>query len=92
MTKEIYKEKIKTDQQQETAKERELILINDDFHSFDYVIGALVDVCSHTYEQATQCTMITHYKGECEVKKGHFNELRPLRKALVDRELRAKIN
>lgn len=90
MNKEAYKEKVET--HFEVAKKRELILINDDYHTFDYVIDALIEVCNHTYEQASQCTMLTHYKGQCEVKNGYLHELRPLRKALTDRQLKAKIN
>lgn len=92
MTKEIYKEKTVTDQQINTTKLHNLILINDDYHTFDFVIETLIDVCNHTIEQAAQCAMITHYKGECDVKKGNIKELRILRKALIDRELRAKID
>ena len=92
MTKEIYKEETKTDETKNITSEHELILINDDVHTFDYVIDALIDICNHTNEQAAQCAMITHYKGQCEIKKGTINKLRPLRRALVDRELRAKIN
>ena len=92
MTKEVYKEVTKVNEQSKITQEHELILINDDVHTFDYVIDALVDICNHTNEQAAQCAMLTHYKGQCEVKKGTFKKLRPLRRALVDRELRAKIN
>ncbi|HKM94975.1 MAG TPA: ATP-dependent Clp protease adaptor ClpS [Prolixibacteraceae bacterium] len=92
MKKEIYKEKTTIKQKSHLQNERELILINDDHHTFDYVIDALIDVCNHTTEQATQCAMITHYKGQCEIKKGQFNVLRLMRKALTDRELRVKIN
>ena len=72
--------------------ERFLILHNDDHHSFDYVIEALISVCEHDPEQATQCTLITHYKGKCDVKKGSFNYLSPMKKALVARELTATID
>lgn len=92
MTKEAYKEKTKIDQKTDKESEHFLILINDDYHSFDYVINALIDVCNHTEQQATQCTMITHYKGKCDVKKGSFEELRSMRKALIERELKAQIN
>ncbi len=34
-----------------------LVLYNDDYHTFDYVIKALVDICRHTYEQAAQYTI-----------------------------------
>lgn len=92
MTKEAYKEKIKTERISNQEEEHFLVLLNDDYHSFEYVIEALVDVCDHTQEQATQCTMITHYKGKCDVKKGSFKELRSMRKGLIERELKATIN
>lgn len=92
MTKELHKELAKVREQSNITQEHELILINDDVHTFDYVIDALMDICNHTAEQATQCAMLTHYKGQCEVKKGTFKKLRPLRHALIARELRAKIN
>ena len=69
-----------------------LILHNDDVHTFDYVINALVDICEHGYEQATQCTLIVHYKGKCDVKKGAFDELKPMKDALIERELNATID
>lgn len=90
------KEKTKKDSLQdekiEEQNERFLILHNDDHHSFDYVIEALMSVCDHDPEQATQCTLITHYKGKCNVKKGSFTYLSPMKKALVARELVATID
>lgn len=91
MKKEIYKEKTEIEKIDETAKKRELILMNDNFNTFDYVVDALIDVCQHSFEQAVQCTTITHYKGYCEVKKGFYSELRLLKQSLIDRKLRAKI-
>ncbi|TDN95701.1 ATP-dependent Clp protease adaptor protein ClpS [Sunxiuqinia elliptica] len=85
----------KQSEQVERTKEEEarfLILHNDDHHSFDYVINALISVCGHDAEQATQCTLITHYKGKCDVKKGSFTYLSPMKKALVARELTATID
>jgi ATP-dependent Clp protease adaptor protein ClpS len=35
-----------------------LILHNDDYHTFDYVIDALIKVCRLGSEQATQCTYL----------------------------------
>jgi ATP-dependent Clp protease adaptor protein ClpS len=80
------------DESTKTQHERFLVLHNDDHHSFDYVIEALVSVCEHDAEQATQCTLITHYKGKCDVKKGSFTYLSPLKKALTARELIATID
>ncbi len=53
----------------------ELILFNDDINTFDYVIASLMEVCSHTAEQAEQCTIIAHTKGKCAVKKGELTLL-----------------
>jgi len=92
MTKEITKEKTTIKNEKKTSEEHFLILLNDEEHSFDYVIETLVDVCEHTFEQASQCTMITHYKGKCDVKKGSLDYLRPMRRLLVDRELKAIIS
>ncbi len=69
-----------------------LILHNDDVHSFEYVTHALIEICEHSFEQATQCTMITHYKGKCDVKKGGVRTLKPLKDALINRELNATID
>jgi ATP-dependent Clp protease adaptor protein ClpS len=91
MTKEKYKEIPDFDHSTDTVDEHQLLLINDDIHTFDYVIDALIDICNHTPQQAAQCTMIVHYKGSCDVKKGTFEELRPLRKALIEKELKASI-
>ena len=74
------------------TQENFLILHNDEVHSFDYVIDALIEICEHGYEQATQCTLITHYKGKCDVKKGGFEALKPLKNALNERKLTATID
>ena len=72
--------------------EKFLILHNDDVHSFDYVTHALIEICEHSFEQASQCTLITHYKGKCDVKKGNIGKLKPLKAALIERELNATID
>jgi ATP-dependent Clp protease adaptor protein ClpS len=88
------KEKIKNkpEKKEKVQEDRFLILHNDDYHTFDYVIDALIEVCGHEFNQAVQCTMLTHYKGQCDVKKGSFTYLSPMRKALTDRELKATID
>lgn len=80
------------DENIQSKKERFLILHNDDYHSFDYVIEALMLVCEHEQEQAVQCTLLTHYKGKCDVKKGSFNYLRPMKQALIAKDLKATID
>lgn len=74
------------------TNERFLVLHNDDYHTFDYVINALVEICDHDILQAEQCTLLIHYKGQCDVKKGSFSYLRPMKNALGLKELKATID
>ena len=69
-----------------------LILHNDDVHSFEYVIDVLVKVCDHDVYQAEQCAYITHYKGKCDVKRGDIDDLSPLRYQLIEKGLQATID
>ncbi|MBE9468746.1 MAG: ATP-dependent Clp protease adaptor ClpS [Bacteroidetes bacterium] len=64
-----------------------LILHNDDFHTFDYVVDALVKICNHETAQAEQCTYITHYKGKCDIKKGRLDKLNVMKQELLEKEL-----
>lgn len=71
---------------------KSLVLYNDDVNTFDFVINALIKVCKHELIQAEQCTWIVHYNGKCAVKDGPLDQLRPLRQALNERGLTAKIH
>jgi len=73
------------------VKLRELILYNDDYNTFDFVIESLVEICKHDLLQAEQCTYIIHYNGKCSVKNGAYDVLSPLRVALCDRGLSAVV-
>ncbi|PLX06728.1 MAG: Clp protease ClpS [Marinilabiliales bacterium] len=73
-------------------KNRNLILYNDNTNTFDYVINCLIEVCDHDIIQAEQCAFITHYKGKCDIKKGDYKSLRPMRKILIDKGLKATID
>ena len=70
---------------------RSIVVYNDDFNTFDFVIKCLIEICNHTPCQAEQCTYIIHYKGKCEVKSGHLEELQPKCKKLLDKGLTAEI-
>ena len=69
-----------------------LILHNDDYHTFDYVIESLIEICELDAIQATQCTYLIHYKGKCDVKRGSKSFLLPMRRALAKRDLKAVIS
>ncbi|MBQ7711187.1 MAG: ATP-dependent Clp protease adaptor ClpS [Bacteroidales bacterium] len=68
-----------------------LVLHNDDVHTFDYVIKALVDICRHTVEQAEQCTILVHCKGKCVVKNGSYETLLPMHTGLLNKQLTSEI-
>ena len=64
-----------------------LILHNDDFNTFDYVIESLQNVCGHSKEQAEQCAFIAHFKGSCDIKRGTLKELTQICEILTNRFL-----
>lgn len=68
-----------------------LILYNDDYHTFDFVIESLIEVCGHDPIIAEQCTTIIHFNGKCDVKSGSEKFLIPLRNELDSRGLIAII-
>lgn len=68
-----------------------LVLFNDDFNTFDFVITTLIEVCGHTAEQAETCTWIVHFKGKCAVKSGIESELKLIYQEFVNRNLTASI-
>ena len=70
---------------------KNLVVFNDDVNTFDHVIQTLVRVCKHTHEQAEQCAMIVHYRGKCTVKQGSLDDLKPMRDAICERGIDARI-
>ena len=75
----------------EITELKDLIVFNDDVNTFEHVIETLIKVCKHTPEQAEQCTLLIHYKGKCAVKKGSYEELKPMREAICEVGIDAKI-
>ncbi len=75
----------------QTSEMLDLIVYNDEVNTFEHVINTLIKICGHSPEQAEQCTLIIHYKGKCAVKKGSFEELKPLRQGVCDHGISAEI-
>lgn len=71
--------------------ESKLIMYNDDFNTFDWVISCLCKYLKHTPEQAQQCALLIHMKGKCQVKSGSVSVLQPMKDALTDAGLSAAI-
>lgn len=88
------KERTVKDEKNTDTKDRKhlLVLLNDDIHSFDFVIRSLVEVCSHAPEQAEQCAFIAHFKGKCEISTGALGKLKAEKNALTERGLKVIIN
>jgi ATP-dependent Clp protease adaptor protein ClpS len=76
---------------EKVVKQNEIVLYNDDVNTFDHVIDTLIYACDHTPEQAEQCAIIVHYKGQCTVKTGVYDELEPRCTMLLDAGLSAEI-
>lgn len=72
-------------------KNNEIVLYNDDVNTFDYVIDTLIYACDHTPEQAEQCSILVHYKGQCTVKTGDVKDLEPRCSKLLQAGLSAEI-
>ena len=75
----------------ETIDQMDLVVFNDDVNTFEHVIETLIRVCKHTAEQAEQCTVLIHLKGKCAVKTGDFDFLRPMREAICEVGIDARI-
>ena len=75
----------------ELVDQKDLIVFNDDVNSFDHVIASLIKICKHTDVQAEQCTMIIHYNGKCQVKRGEYEKLEPMCTALLEKGITAEI-
>ncbi len=91
-TKEIIKEDLHEEEITGELSNNSLVLHNDDFNSFDFVIETLIDVCRHDSVQAEQCASITHYNGKCDIKNGSFSILKPIKDCLIDMGLSVTID
>lgn len=77
--------------EEETVKQNEIVLFNDEVNTFDHVIETLISVCEHSPEQAEQCSLIVHYNGKCTVKTGVYDDLKPKCSKLLQAGLSAEI-
>ncbi|SDZ88148.1 ATP-dependent Clp protease adaptor protein ClpS [Arachidicoccus rhizosphaerae] len=84
-------EKGQTDTLVATELPLQLIIWNDHYNTFEWVITALVEVCGHTEEQAEQCAFIIHTKGKYAVKKGDYDTLKPMKDSISERGIGATI-
>ena len=68
-----------------------LVVWNDEVNTFEWVIETLIQVCSHTQEQAEQSAYIIHFRGKYAVKEGSYDSLKPMCDAITERGIGATI-
>ena len=76
---------------EETDINKKIIVYNDEVNSFQHVINCLMKYCKHDIEQAEQCAWIIHTKGKCSIKEGTYDNLKPMKEALTENGISAKI-
>ncbi len=74
-----------------TGERSHLIVYNDNYNTFDWVIQCFIEVCNHSQEQSEQLSLLVHFKGKATVKTDVFSVLKPMKDALIERGLSAVI-
>lgn len=86
------------DKQQETKTidnenaQGELIVLNDDFNTFEHVIKCLKRYCGLDDVTAEVCTFKIHYEGSCVILKDKKSVLYPICENLVESGISAEVN
>lgn len=73
------------------SEQSQLVVYNDDVNTFDWVIQCFMEVCSHTFEQSEQLSLIVHFKGKAIVKTGSSEILKGMKEELITRGLSAVV-
>ena len=87
----ITKKKTKKQVDEILSQPWKIVLGNDDYNSFDWVITCLMKICGHEYEQANQVAHLVHFKGEGDVKYGDLEKLSVMKEKLVNAGLCATL-
>ena len=85
----ITKKKTKSKVDEILSKPYRLVLHNDDYNSFDWVITCLIKICKHEQDQASQCAHIVHFSGKCDVKYGDLETISTMKDKLKNAGLSA---
>ena len=86
-----FQEEVLIEVQEKKDLPKNLVVFNDDYNTFEHVIETLIRVCRHSVEQAEQCTLIIHHRGKCSVKKGPITKLKPMKEAICDVGIDARV-
>ena len=71
--------------------ETHLIVYNDDYNTFDFVIFCFMVVCQLEFEVAVERTFYIHNNGFGVVRSGEFEEINNMKKRLIDCGLTASV-
>jgi ATP-dependent Clp protease adaptor protein ClpS len=85
----ITKKESKSKAQEILSNHYVLVLHNDDYNSFQWVIDCLMKFCGHDQEQANQCAHLVHFKGKCDVKYGDQETISDMKEKLRNAGLSA---
>ena len=91
MEKVIDKEKLEKVDVNDDDTNAELIILNDDYNTFEHVITSLKRFCGLSHDVAEVCTWKIHSEGECVVLKNKKSVLFPICENLVETGLSAEI-
>ncbi len=80
-----------SEEQLDASLERELVLFKDEKNELDYVIKTLIQVCKLSSGDAFDVVSEANGKGHATVTTGTFNELKPLRKGVCDKNIWVEI-
>ena len=70
----------------------DLVVFNDDFNEFEFVIKCFMDICKLDYMDAYGITLYIHTHGVGTVRSGSYQEIKPMKEALVECGLTAIIS
>ncbi len=80
-----------SEEQLDASLERELVLFKDEKNELEYIINALVQVCKLAAGDAFDVVTEANSKGHSTITTGTFNELKPLRKGVCDKNIWVEI-
>ena len=88
-TKTQEKEKIK--EKQINTGDAVLIVFNDDYNTFDFVISCFIEICKLEFSVAIAKTFAIHNNGSDIVREGEYEELKIMKEKLTDCGLSAVV-
>lgn len=85
------KKKFDVDSILNSIKPNRIIVFNDKYNTFEWVISTFMEVLGHNAYQAEQCAHLIHTTGKCVVKEGDIEILKPLAEEITSKGLKVKI-